>query len=67
MALSNTISPTFETVATSGYTVATLPTGVAGMRAYVTDATTPAYLAALTGGGAVACPVFFNGTAWLSA
>ncbi len=55
------------TVSTSGYTVATLPTGVVGMRAYVTDATTPTYLGALTGGGAVTCPVFFDGTAWVSA
>ena len=67
MALSNSLEHTFETVSTAGYTVATLPTGVAGMRAYVTDATTPAYLTALTGGGAVGCPVFFDGTSWLSA
>lgn len=52
---------------TSGYTVATLPTGRIGMRAYVTDATTPTYLGALTGGGSVICPIFFNGLAWVSA
>jgi hypothetical protein len=52
---------------TGGYTVATLPAGVIGMRAYVTDATAPTYLGALTGGGAVKCPVFHNGTAWISA
>jgi len=55
------------TLKSGGYTVATLPAGSAGMRAYVTDATTPTWLAALTGGGAVVCPVFYNGTAWLSA
>jgi hypothetical protein len=56
------------TVRTEGYTVATLPAaGVAGRRAYVTDATLPTYLGALTGGGAVVCPVFDNGTAWVSA
>lgn len=49
-----------------GYTVATLPTGVTGMHAYVTDATAPTYLGALTGGGAVVCPVFYNGSAWVS-
>lgn len=54
-----------------GYTVATLPataaTGmVTGAMAYVTDATAPTYLAALTGGGAVTCPVFYNGAAWVS-
>lgn len=50
-----------------GYTVATLPVGVEGDRAYVTDATAPTYLGALTGGGTVKCPVFYNGTAWVSA
>lgn len=48
------------------YTVATLPTGSAGDQAYVTDATTPTYLGALTGGAAVVCPVFHNGTIWVS-
>jgi hypothetical protein len=53
------------------YTVATLPaTAAAGMvqgaHAVVTDATAPTYLGALTGGGAVVCPVFYNGTAWVS-
>jgi hypothetical protein len=56
------------TVRTQGYTVATLPAaGTAGRRAYVTDATLPTYLGALVGGGAVVCPVFDNGTAWVSA
>lgn len=50
-----------------GYTVALLPAGSAGLRAYVTDATAPTYLGALVGGGAVVCPVFHNGTAWVSA
>jgi len=55
-------------VATSGFTVATLPTaGTAGRRAFVTDQTTscPSAGAALTGGGTVKCPVFDNGTAWV--
>jgi len=56
-----------STLRTTGYTVATLPAGTIGMRAYVTDATLPTYLGALTGGGAVKCPVFYNGTAWVSA
>jgi hypothetical protein len=52
----------------TGYTVATLPAaGTAGRRTYVTDALAPVYLATLTGGGAVVCPVFDNGTAWVSA
>lgn len=55
------------TLKSGGYTVATLPAGAAGMRAYVTDATTPTWNAALVGGGAVVCPAFHNGTAWVSA
>jgi hypothetical protein len=54
------------TIRTSGYTVATLPAGVIGMLAYVTDALGPTYLGTLTGGGAVKVPVFHNGTAWVS-
>jgi hypothetical protein len=39
---------------------------VQGAQAVVTDATTPTYLGALTGGGAIVCPVVYNGTAWVS-
>jgi hypothetical protein len=56
-------------VSTAGFTVATLPAaGTAGRRAFVTDqnAACPAVGGALTGGGAVKCPVFDNGTAWVS-
>ena len=56
------------TVKTGGYTVAGLPAaGTAGRKAYVTDQLTACVLAgaALTGGGAVVCPVFDNGTAWV--
>jgi hypothetical protein len=54
-------------VISPGYTVGTLPAGVTGMRAYVTDQTTACPLAgaALTGNGAVTCPVFYNGSAWV--
>jgi hypothetical protein len=53
------------------YTVATLPaTAAAGMVqgaiAIVTDALVPTYLGALTGGGAVVTPVFYNGSAWIA-
>lgn len=48
------------------YTVSTLPIGVLGQTAFVTDATAPTYLGPLIGGGAVVCPVFFNGTIWVS-
>jgi hypothetical protein len=50
-----------------GYTVASLPAGTVGDRAYVTDATSPTYLGTLTGGGTITCPVFYNGFAWVSA
>ena len=49
-----------------GYTVATLPAGTQGDTAFVTDALTPTYLVTVVGGGAVVCPVFYNGTAWIS-
>ena len=48
------------------YTVSTLPTGIVGMRAYVSDATSPTFLGTLTGSGTVKTPVFYNGTAWVS-
>lgn len=48
------------------YTVSTLPVGTQGDTAYVTDATAPTYLGALIGGGAIKCPVFYNGTIWVS-
>lgn len=56
------------TVQTKGFTVATLPAaGSAGRRAFVTDqaAACVAAGAALTGGGAIVCPVFDNGVAWV--
>lgn len=42
----------------------TLPTPVAGMMAYVTDATAPAVGIALTQGGAAFAAVIYNGTQW---
>jgi hypothetical protein len=50
-----------------GFTVGTLPAGVVGDRAYVTDALTPTYGAAAVGGGAVVVPVFRNATTWVTA
>ena len=37
-----------------------------GARAVVSDATTPLYLTAYTGGGTIVCPVFCNGSAWVT-
>lgn len=53
-------------IKTLGYTVSTLPSGVVGMRAYVTDATSCTFMGSLTGGGSTVCPTFYNGTAWLA-
>lgn len=66
LTLSSTAGTFTAPVILPAYTVATLPAGTVGMVAYVTDATAPTYLGALTGGGAVKCPVFYNGTAWVS-
>lgn len=53
-----------STLSTGLYTVATLPAGVQGARAFVTDASGPTYGATVVGGGAVVIPVFYNGSAW---
>ena len=53
------------TIKTNGYTVATLPTGVTGARAYVTNALAPTFGATVVGGGAVTIPVFYNGANWI--
>lgn len=52
-------------LSTTGYTVATLPAGVVGDSAYVTDALAPTFLATIVGGGAITTPVFYNGSAWV--
>lgn len=63
-----TTAYTFDApVRLQGFTVAGLPAGTLGDRAFVTDATAPTYNGALVGGGAVNIPVFFNGAAWVSA
>jgi hypothetical protein len=54
-----------RTVIHNGQTVATLPTGVAGMVAYVTDGTAAlAWGATATGGGTTPYLVWYNGTNW---
>jgi len=49
----------------SGFTVSGLPAGTVGQRAYVTDAASPTFGSAVSGGGAVVVPVFRNATAWI--
>lgn len=47
------------------YTVGTLPTGKKGDYAFVNDATTPTFLAAVAGGGSTVTPVFHDGADWV--
>jgi len=46
------------------YTVATLPSGIQGAMAYVTDASSPTYNANVVGGGSSVVRVFFDGSNW---
>lgn len=50
-----------------GYTVSTLPAGITGGNAFVTDAVACTFLATVTGGGSAFCPVIYNGTSWVGA
>ena len=53
--------------ALTNYTVATLPsaaTSGAGARSFVTDASAPTFGSTVSGGGAVATPVYSDGTNW---
>lgn len=53
--------------ALTNYTVATLPsaaTSGVGSRSFVTDASAPTFGATVVGGGAVAVPVYSDGTNW---
>jgi len=50
------------------YTVSTLPSAVTagvGAQSFVTDATAPTFGSAVVGGGAVATPVYSDGTNWM--
>ena len=53
--------------ALTNYTVATLPSAVTsgkGARSFVTDALLPTFGSTVTAGGAVATPVYSDGTDW---
>jgi hypothetical protein len=53
--------------ALTNYTVATLPSAVTsgkGARSFVTDALLPTFGSTVTAGGAVATPVYSDGTNW---
>lgn len=54
--------------ALTNYTVTSLPsaaTSGVGSRSFVTDAAAPVFGSAVVGGGAVATPVYSDGTNWL--
>ena len=55
-----------STIRPGGYTVATLPAGTVGMKAYVTDAVAPAFLTLLVGGGAAYSGAQYSGTQWVA-
>lgn len=55
-----------QPVILKSYTTATLPTGIEGALAYVTDAVTPTYNVTVVGGGTIKIPVFYNGINWVA-
>jgi len=46
------------------YTVSTLPAGVQGMRAFVSDSNTNTFYSAVVSGGSFMVPVYYTGSAW---
>jgi len=64
---STTLTQTYGVTKSTNYTVATLPsasTSGVGARAFVTDALAPTFGATVATGGAVAVPVYSDGTNW---
>jgi hypothetical protein len=55
----------FTSINLTVYAVASLPSGVQGMKAMVNNALTPSFGVAVVGGGTVVTPVFYNGSAWI--
>jgi hypothetical protein len=64
---SGTTDPGAGIYISTAYTVTSLPAGVTGARAFVTDATATAYMSTVTGGSTNIVPVFYNGTHWVIA
>jgi hypothetical protein len=62
--LSSTYVNAIKPLVTPTYTVATLPTGVQGMRAFVSDANTGTFYSVAAGGGSFMVPVYYTGSAW---
>ena len=64
---STTLTQTYGVTKSTNYTVATLPsasTSGVGARAFVTDALAPVFGSTVVTGGAVATPVYSDGTNW---
>ena len=64
---STTLTQTYGVTKSTNYTVATLPsasTSGVGARAFVTDALAPAFGSTVVTGGAVAVPVYSDGSNW---
>ena len=64
---STTLTKAFGVVTSTVYTVATLPsasTSGIGARAFVSDALAPTFGSTVVTGGAVAVPVYSDGTNW---
>ena len=53
-----------EWIKTTASTVAGLPAGTTGARAFVTDATAATFASIVAGGGANNVPVYHDGTNW---
>jgi hypothetical protein len=62
--LASTYAQSLKPLVLPQYTVATLPSGIQGATAYVTDASAPAYNTTVVGGGSSVVRVFFDGTSW---
>lgn len=60
----NIIADTNALIRCRVYTVGTLPTGVAGARAFVSDANATTFASIVAGGGANGVPVYSDGTNW---
>jgi hypothetical protein len=61
---SGTTDPGAGIFVSTPYTVTSLPAGVTGSRAFVTDSQATTYMSTVSGGGTACVPVFFNGTNW---
>jgi hypothetical protein len=53
-----------QTIAIKTYTVATLPSGVQGMKAFVSDSNTSTFYSVVASGGSFMVPVYYTGSAW---